>query len=302
MSMTRVACIGEAMIELSLQNGTHIGFAGDTLNTAIYLKRVWPEGQVSYVSALGQDSFSDQMLAYMQDEMLDTSHVARISNHVPGLYAITLDSAGERSFTYWRENSAARQLFGANCAVKLPNLDAFDLLYLSGITVAILPQHIRDELYQYLVEFRAQGGKVAFDSNYRPGLWPDQETARNVISDFWSICDIALPSLDDEIALFGDADQAAVLARLQACGVRSGALKRGAEGPYALGKTVDIDFAQAVDIVDTTAAGDSFNAGFLAAKLQGKPMEDCLISGHDLATKVIAHAGAILPKNQKNKR
>ncbi|MEE9453500.1 MAG: sugar kinase [Paracoccaceae bacterium] len=299
MSISKIACIGEAMIELSLQNGTHIGFAGDTLNTAIYLKRAWPKGQVSYVSALGRDVFSDRMIAYMQGENLDTSLIARTANYVPGLYAITLDGAGERSFIYWRENSAARQLFGADSTVILPDLAGFELIYLSGITLAILPENIRDELHGFLVEFRAQGGKVAFDSNYRPALWPDLTTARRVIADFWSICDIALPSLDDEMALFGDVDQAAVVARLKGLSVSFGALKRGSDGPFSLGAPVDMRFSQAVDIVDTTAAGDSFNAGFLAAVLQGKSMADCLKSGHDLALKIIAHPGAISPKNKE---
>ncbi len=298
LGIRKVACVGEAMIELSMGDGgsnANVGFAGDTLNTAIYLKRAWPWGQVSYVTALGTDAFSDRLLAYLQAEKLETNRIARIPDRVTGLYAITTDENGERSFTYWRENSAARQLFGAGSSVKLPDLDGFGLVYLSAITLAILPQDIRDQLRGYLSEFRSKGGLVAFDSNYRPALWPDRETARNEVSAFWSLTDIALPSLDDEMALFGDANEDAVVARLHKADVAFGALKRGSKGPRLLGpESVEVDFPQARNIVDTTAAGDSFNAGFMASVLQGHPIADCLRSGHDLAMQVIAQPGAIM--------
>jgi 2-dehydro-3-deoxygluconokinase len=297
----RVASIGECMVELTLPRedgaGSRVGFAGDTANAAIYLKRAAPEIAVAYVTALGTDPLSARMLAFFQAEGLDTALVERRPDRVPGLYAISLDEKGERSFTYWRDSSAARTLFLPPAEVTPDSLAGFDLVYLSGITLAVLAPQARTALAAFLDGYRRRGGRVAFDSNYRPRLWPDQATARREIAAFWTLTDIALPSLDDELALFGDSGEAAVRARLAAAGVRRGALKRGADGPLALGADLGLpDFPPAARVVDTTAAGDSFNGAYLAALLRGETEPACLAAGHAMASEVIGHPGAIVPR------
>ena len=297
----RVACIGECMVELTLprddDGATRVGFAGDTANTAIYLKRSASEVEVAYVTALGSDPLSERMLGFFSAEGIETGLVERRVDRVPGLYAISVDPAGERSFTYWRETSAARTLFLPPCEVAPARLAGFDLVYFSAITLAILPPAAREALASFLAGYREQGGRVAFDSNYRPRLWPDAATAKAEVARFWALADIGLPSLDDELALYGEPDEAAVLARLAAAGVRRGALKRGAEGPRPLGAAGELPaFPPAARVVDTTAAGDSFNGAYLAALVRGLPEADCLAAGHALASEVIGHPGAIVPR------
>src|SRR5688500_5005419 len=111
-----IACVGEAMIELSAFDPAGarvaVGVAGGVLNTAIYLKRALPGAEVAFVTALGDDAFSDHMAAVMRAEGLAIDIVPRLSGQAPGLYAIALDARGERSFTYWRGESAARAMFG----------------------------------------------------------------------------------------------------------------------------------------------------------------------------------------------
>jgi 2-dehydro-3-deoxygluconokinase len=298
--MISVACVGECMVELGLPREpggpARVGFAGDTANVVIYLKREAPAITVAYVTAVGTDALSRQMVEFLAGHDLDVSLVERREDRAPGLYAISVDAAGERSFTYWRETSAARTLFAPPCVVTPDRLAGFSLVYLSGITLAVIAPAARAELRAFLAAHRARGGAVAFDSNYRPRLWPDADTARAEIAALWRLTDVALPSLDDEIALWGDADAAATLARLQGLGVTHGALKRGAEGPLAIGWDGPLpDFPQ-VTPVDTTAAGDSFNGGFLAAHLAGAPPPDCLLAGHALASRVVRHPGAIIPR------
>lgn len=306
----RVACIGECMVELTLPRDTarsgsdlgsdtgRIGFAGDTLNAAVYLRRAaGPDVAVSYVTAVGTDRLSDRMIGFFAAEGLETDLIERRANHVPGLYAIDVDAQGERSFTYWRDASAARTLFADPATVTPERLAGFDLVYLSGITLAILSEPARAALHRFLGGFRARGGRVAFDSNYRPRLWPDAAAARSAIAAFWAETDIALPSLDDETALFGDADAAGVLARLAGLGVVRGALKRGADGPLAIGPAGPLPACPAAPaVVDSTAAGDSFNGAYLAALLGGAPAEACLAAGHAMAARVIGHPGAIIPR------
>lgn len=297
--MTSVVCLGEAMVELTLSDVTPdtagIGIAGDTFNTAVYLKRAAPEMSVAYATKVGTDKLSDRIISALEAERIDTRLIPRDPDRRPGLYAITTDARGERSFTYWRETAAARQMF-APPGLKRPDLATFDVLYLSAITLAILPDGDRRTLLNWLAEYRRGGGKVAFDSNYRPALWGNLLTARAAVEAAWRQTDIALPSVDDEMMLFGDAGEDAVVNRLQSWGVRSGALKRGSLGPRALDNSEGTGFAPVSQVVDSTAAGDSFNAGYLGARLVGAPEVDCLHAGHALASRVIGHRGAILPR------
>lgn len=286
--MTRVACIGEAMIEMSLYNDTAaLAVAGDTLNTAVYLKRCAPEIEVDYVTRVGTDPFSKRIRDFISSEGLGISQISVDPVAVPGLYAITLSESGERSFTYWRSASAARNLFADG---DFSMLEGYDLIYLSGISLAILPNDVRLDLIAYL---KASGQRVAYDNNHRPRLW-NNEQAREVTAAFWSLADIALPSLDDEMAIFGESEDE-VLARFSSGG-QSGALKCGHSGPVSLGERVEQSYPAADHVVDTTAAGDSFNGGYLAARLRGKSQAEALRAGHALAAKVVGYRGAIIPK------
>ena len=287
--MKRIACIGEAMIELSMDGDqAHLAVAGDTLNTAIYLKRSWPDATLDYVTCLGQDMLSKRIVEFIAANDLGHANIQRIAHKSPGLYAINTAPDGERSFTYWRGDSAARQMFsGADFRV----LEQFDSLYLSGITLAILPQNIRLALLEWLYAAPVQ---VIFDSNYRAHLWEDRTTAQKIIAEFWQRADIALPSIDDEMDVFGETE--AQVAQRFLTQANSGALKRGARGPLSLGEPVDAQYEPVTEVTDTTAAGDSFNGGYLGALLSGKGQAAALQAGHAMAARVVQFRGAIIPK------
>lgn len=289
--MTRVACIGEAMIELSLNSETaQIGVAGDTLNTAIYLKRAAPSVQVDYVTCLGDDPFSDRILNFITDQDLGTDNIGALPGKSPGLYAITTTADGERSFTYWRETSAARQLFQNGGSPDFSVLAGYDMIYLSGITMAILPHSVRLALLEWL---NVNDVLFAYDSNYRPRLWQDQETAKSITRALWHRADIGLPSIDDEMELFNEtADQ---VTRRFASMPLAGALKRGDQGPLSLGDLVEQTYHPAQNVIDTTAAGDSFNGGYLSAILTGATQAQALLAGHNCAAHVVQYRGAIVP-------
>lgn len=296
-----IACVGEVMIELiAQQDGTaHLGVAGDTFNAAVYLARALrgSDTSVSYVTALGTDPYSDRIASAVRGHGIDTRLVERRAGMMPGLYAINTDATGERSFSYWRSASAARQLFSPGGSVRFSALDGFDLVLLSGISLAILPPAIREAVIGWADRFRKAGGMVAYDSNHRPQLWESADAARATNEAMWRQTDIALPSADDEMALFGDSDSDAVATRLVGWGVRAGALKRGASGPLDLGSLQPLSSVnRPVRVVDTTAAGDSFNAGYLAAMALGKTPIAAMTAGHDLACRVISVPGAIIPE------
>jgi 2-dehydro-3-deoxygluconokinase len=300
--MPRVASIGECMIELRhrSESDLELAFGGDTLNTAVYLARLGRDRRVSvdYVSALGDDAYSDQMLAMWQAEGVGTALVARLPGRLPGLYTIRTDARGERSFTYWRSASAARLMLKDGRAERLQAaLAGYDLLYLSGITLSILDPPQRAALLALADAVRAAGGRVAFDSNYRPVGWPDPDEARRTFDAMLTRTDVALPTLDDERTLFGVADAAAATDRLHRLGVAEVAIKLGPEGCFlsSAAFTGAVPAEPVREVVDSTAAGDSFNAGYLAARLLGAAPEVAARLGNRLAARVIAYPGAIIP-------
>ena len=296
----RIACIGECMIELSgvdfATGRARVAFAGDTANTAIYLARLGCG--VSYVTNLGTDDFSAQMRAMFAAEGVDCHLVGTHPTRLPGLYSIALDAAGERSFGYWREASAARTLF-ADIGASLSDLDQFPVIYLSGITLAILPPAIRTDLIAHLSKLRSAGRQIVFDSNYRPRLWPDAASARAAFAAMWAVTTLGLPSFDDEERLYPGIDQGGVLDRIAGLGVPEIVLKNGASGQVirAEGSDTQMAPARAPIVVDTTGAGDSFNAGYLAARLQGMSALKAAEAGHLLAATVIGHPGGVINRN-----
>ena len=287
--MSKIACIGEAMIELSMgEDSPQVGVAGDTLNTAIYLKRSAPELSVDYITCLGDDPFSQRIMAFIDAQDLGTGAIQTLTDASPGLYAITTTPDGERSFTYWRSNSAARQTFADG---DFEFLNSYDAIYLSGISLAILSHTIRLALLKWL---SGTPIKLIYDSNYRARLWESVENARLVTTAMWERADFALPSIDDEMELFEQSAKE-VVARFSAH-AGQGALKRGAEGPISIGSDVTQSYASAPNVIDTTAAGDSFNGGYLSGVLTGKSQAEALLRGHDLAARVVQNRGAIIPR------
>lgn len=304
----QIGFFGECMIELQgrpLQPQQQ-AFSGDTCNTAIYFNRLKHDAAITtaYITAIGVDPFSDAMLEGWQEEGIACDFVQRLPNRTPGIYHILVDEAGERSFSYWRGESAARYYFATpqtgELMARMADLDAF---YLSGISLAILSGRDRDILLNFLSEYRARGGRIIFDNNYRPRLWPDTETARHHYNRILPLCDLALLTLDDEAALFGTVTAKQVLQRINPFAIPEVVIKQGPgdcvgqsrEGGYFSEPACRVD-----RVVDTTAAGDSFSAAYIAARIAGKTPPQSAAAGHRLACQVIQHRGAIIPRETMN--
>jgi len=304
MTSKNIAVIGECMIELSQKgDALHRGFGGDTLNTSVYISRqVSPEAlNVHYVTALGNDSFSNEMLEAWQQEGVHTSLTQRLENKLPGLYVIETDSTGERTFYYWRNDAAARYWLDSPQSEEIcQKLAEFDYLYLSGISLAILNDESRDRLMTLLKACRSRGGKVIFDNNYRPRLWASKEQTQAAYNAMLSCTDIAFLTLDDEDMLWGQKPYEEVIARTHALGVSEVVVKRGADScivSSAEGEQHDVPAVKLPKekVIDTTAAGDSFSAGYLAVRLTGGCAVEAAVRGHETASTVIQHRGAIIP-------
>lgn len=304
MTQKKIAVIGECMIELSQkESDLSRGFGGDTLNTAVYIARQVENQQlqVDYVTALGTDSFSSDMIAAWEQEQVGTSLIQRMENKLPGLYVIETDAHGERTFYYWRNDAAARFWLESDQADAIcQQLADYDYLYLSGISLAILSPESREKLMALLTICRANGGKIIFDNNYRPRLWPSVEVTQAAYQKMLACTDIAFLTLDDETLLWGESPVKEVIARTKAVGVSEIVIKRGAESCLVAVEDRPLLEVPAVklpasSVVDTTAAGDSFSAGYLAVRLSGGSAEEAAKRGHLTASTVIQHRGAIIP-------
>jgi 2-dehydro-3-deoxygluconokinase len=297
-----IVSIGECMVELSRRrDGAYaLAYGGDTFNTAVYLARAG--APVAYATALGDDVYSGAIRALAESESVATGHIRMRAGRTVGLYIIETTPAGERSFTYWRDTSPAREVFDADDApATLAAIGSAALVYLSGITLSLYSDAALDRLAAALTAARLTGTRVAVDTNFRPRGWRnDRSRARAVITRFLSLADLALPTFDDERDLFGDAAPEATIERLRALGVGECVVKLGAAGALvaAHGQApLLVPPPEAITPVDTTAAGDSFNAGYLARRRVAIAPGEAALCGHRLAGIVIQHPGAIVPRS-----
>lgn len=298
----KVAMVGECMIEMRGESASGFSqtFGGDTLNAAVYLSRLNPAAGIvaDYVTAIGADSFSNAMRQLWRDEGVGDRHVRVIKDALPGLYVIQTDTQGERRFLYWRGEAAARRMFdGPDADAVLQALVDYDYLYLSGISLAILTAYGRERLMHTLRLARESGTRIVFDNNYRPHLWPDAQAARQAYGDMLRLTDLALITWEDDAALFGYADVEVLFRAYAEFGVGEVALKRGAASCliHCAEGRFDVPAEQVRQIVDTTAAGDSFSAAYLSCRLQGGDPPLAARWGHRLAAQVVQHRGALIP-------
>jgi 2-dehydro-3-deoxygluconokinase len=299
--MPQIVCFGECMVELSRTmlggKSWNLGFAGDTYNVAVYIQRLGLP--TAYMTAIGEDEFSAEMKAMWESEGINTALALHHANRVTGLYAIRLDEAGERSFTYWRSQSAARAFFqcsGAEAA--LAKAATTRLLYLSGITLSLFTHEERSRILRLAEAVRANSGQVAFDTNYRAKGWPDKNEALEAFTAFGRLANFMLPTLEDDCSLFGEESAENCADRWLALGADEVVVKQGERGALVTTRTGSqtIEAQKVSQVKDTTGAGDSFNAAYLANRVSGKDAVAAAMEGALLAATVVQHPGAILPR------
>jgi 2-dehydro-3-deoxygluconokinase len=296
----RVVAIGEVLIEMARGGDGRfaIGCGGDTFNTAVYLARAGIP--TAFATALGDDSFSDRILALAAAEGVQSDLMLRVSGRLPGIYVTDADAAGKRTFHYWRDGEPARELFEhaewGHIAESMLNAK---LVYFSGITLSLYSNAGLGRFLAIVEMARQHGAKIAFDGNFRPRGWKgDLTRTRTVFMEALKRVDIAMPAYDDEAVLWGDPSPEATVERLQAFGIGEIVVKNGPNSALvaADGKREFVPVPEVVVPVDPLAAGDSFNAAYLAARLSGDGPSAAAGFAHKLAAEVIRHHGAIMPR------
>ena len=296
--MAKVACIGECMIELKQADGGLFsrGYGGDTLNTSVYLARLGVG--VDYITALGDDPMSDEMVVGWATEGVGTSRVARLKGKLPGIYMIQTDAFGDRRFFHWRENSAARRLMDLPETDDILNsLAKYDVIYLSAITLSIYSPQGRAKLIGALSRARKHGARIVFDTNFRARGWPDPDVARAVFDEAFAVADIVLASPEDLLPLYPYESDEQLMARMPC---NEAVLKLLSPGSIVRSDGVALEVRPepiTQPVVDTTAAGDSFSAAYIAARLAGAEPVEAARAGHRLGGVVVCYPGAIIPRS-----
>jgi 2-dehydro-3-deoxygluconokinase len=297
---TRVVSVGEVMVELARGGDGRFAFGcgGDTFNTAVYLARAGVE--VGFATALGDDPYSDGLLALAAAENVGRDLVLRAPGRLPGLYLVDNDASGTRRLFRWDDAAPARELFELdNWAGVAEGLLAARLIYFTGITLSLYSNVGLGRFLAVLEMARKDGVKIAFDGNFRPGGWKgDVGRTRAVFLEALKRVDIALPAFDDEAILWGDPSPESTVDRMQAFGIAEVVVKNGPNSALVAAgdKREHVPVPEVVEPVDPMAAGDGFNAGYLAARLAGTAPLDAAMAAHRLAGEVIRHRGAIMPR------
>jgi 2-dehydro-3-deoxygluconokinase len=272
-----------------------LGYAGDTLNTAWYMRALLGEDwSVDYFTGLGQDRYSGDIRAFLEANRIGTRHIRTVPERRPGLYMIHQEG-GDRHFTYWRDTSAAKLLAEDKNALHAA-VEGAAMVYFSGITLAILAPRARGRLLGSIVKARDNGARIAFDTNLRPALWSSPRVMASVLTAAASLCDIVLPTHTDEAPLFGDRSIDDTADRYLELGVEEVVVKDG-PGEALIATAADrvrVAPTPARKVVDATGAGDSFNGGYLSARLAGKSLVEAAEAGHRVAGIVIGHKGALI--------
>jgi 2-dehydro-3-deoxygluconokinase len=298
-----VVTIGEVVLELTCGSDGRfaLAYGGDTFNTAVYLARAGLE--VGFASALGDDPYSDAALAFTAAEGISHDLILRAPGRLPGLSLIDAETAApaKRHFHHWRESAPARDLF------ELPDWNRVaegllkaKLIYFSGITLSLYSNTGLGRFLAIIELARKNGVKIAFDGNFRPRGWKgDLTRTRTVFMEALKRVDIAMPAYDDEAVLWGDPSPEATVARLQAFDIGEIVVKNGPNSALvaAGGSTQFVPVPEVVVPIDTMAAGDSFNAAYIAARLSGHGPQSAAAAAHRLAGEVIRHRGAIMPRD-----
>jgi 2-dehydro-3-deoxygluconokinase len=296
-----VTCVGECMLELSHTDARtlRLDFAGDTYNTAVYVKRVADElgveTEVGYVTGLGTDEYSRMMRAAWREHAIVDRSIT-LPDRAPGVYAIRTTPDGERSFSYWRDQSAAAAVFRDTHFCEAL---AGDLIHLSGITLQLMSADARHALIARLRELRADGTTVSFDTNYRPSGWSSPAEAKAAFAEACREADIVLTGREDEDLLHGASEPEVAVRRLADLGVGEVVLRAGGDGAYlsvdGIMRAYRADYV--THVVDTTAAGDAFAGGYLAARIGGRSPGWAATIANTVASVVIQHRGAIVQPN-----
>jgi 2-dehydro-3-deoxygluconokinase len=288
-----IVSLGECLVEFNREESGafHPGFAGDAFNALFYAARLG--ARTGFISSVGDDLFTPMIVEGIEREGIDTSRLLRVEGRRNGLYFIELDERGEYTFHFWRERSAATLTLLRQEIQELASyISTARVLLITGVTLAVMGGEGR---LKELLEMVKGATAIAFDTNYRARLWSSPAAYRERFEEILPLIDILLPTRSDLEAIYPGEPIASVIERCAVAGPATIAMKCGADG-CALrdGSALHIQPPpEPIEPIDTTGAGDAFNAGFLTMLLRDEPLERCCAAGQRVAARALRVRGAI---------
>lgn len=297
----RLLFIGESMLELRSCSPETLkkSYAGDVYNTSVYLKRAFPSNAVEFLTAVGCDPLSKEFVRCVSSEDIDTALIGESPDKHLGAYMVINDEDGERSFIYWRKDSAAKKMMSLLSTSQHESLNSgFQCIFFSGITLAILEETERASFWRFIAQAKSQGALIIFDPNYRPALWNDLREVKEQFEIAYQHSDWMLPGVDDFKSLYSIDTVEECIEFCRPYHFKELVIKQG-DCPVnvvtASGRQ-EYEIEQSSCVVDTTSAGDAFNGIYIGARLAGQSIESAVHMANHGAMKVIETPGAIMPK------
>jgi sugar/nucleoside kinase (ribokinase family) len=274
MEAPRVVALGEPLVEIMRSEPDRpLSLPGEFLGPfpsgapAIFAAAVGRLGTpAGFIGVVGRDDFGESVLRRLQAHGVDTTQVRVVEDRPTALAFVTYNGDGSRHFVFYLATSAAALLspddVGAGYARRA------EVVHITGTALAVSLSS-REACYKAARECRAAGGRVTFDPNIRPELLGG-EPAGPVVEPVLELCDVLLPSAAEATFLTGETDERAACQTLVQRGIPVVALKRGKHGSavFTAGETIEVPSIH-VNEVDSTGAGDCYDAGFVVGLLQG---------------------------------
>ena len=291
-----VCSIGEAMIEISnIKNSLYNqSFAGDTLNFCNYLDK--KKLNAFFLSAIGKSEINQSLLDFIKSKNISTKYIKQINQFEVGLYLIKNKDNGEKQFFYWRDESAAKQYFNNIDFLNLyKELKNFDYIYFSGITLSIIHISKLNNFIKLLKLFKSKKIKIVFDFNIRPSRW-NKKNLNIFLDSVLKFVDICFLSGEDMNYWKNKNDIKSYEQIVRKYKLKHSIFRKNAKFTYVfLNKTRYVFKNKLLKrVVDTSGAGDGFNAAYLSNFIVNNDPLLALKAGSSLGSKIVMKKGAIV--------
>ena len=297
MSKIKICAIGESMIEITNIQGSKFvqSFAGDTLNFLSYLNK--KNISADYLTAVGGSKINKDFFYLLKSRSISNKFIHVDNKNETGLYLIKNDNKGEKSFYYWRDNSAAKiHLNKLNYNKISVALKKYDYLYFSGITLSVISNKKQNELLYAIKKIKNHNVKIIFDLNVRVKRWLSKKTLTNSMNLFLPYIDILFCSGEDIKNWKNNQSLEFFKKFVKFYNIKHAIFRQNASKNYVFlnNSLYQIMNKTKKKIIDSSGAGDGYNAAYISEYLISNDVYRSLKSAHFLGSKIVMKKGAIV--------
>ncbi len=297
-----VACLGEVLVDfIAEETGTLNAVSsfrkypgGAPANVAVGIARL---GITSgFIGKVGADTFGDFLISTLEQNGVDTKGITQTKEAPTALAFVSRSASGDRDFLFYRNPCADTLL--TESELPLDWLNQIQYLHIGGVSLTRDPS--RQTTLRATEAAKQKGAKITFDPNLRLDLWSNGlSECRTVIHSILEYTDILLPSQEELTTLMATDNLNEAIHHAHKKGPSIICVKQGAHGSLISEKNREGETRQFtqlpfdVEVIDTTGAGDGYNAGLIVGLVQGLSIEKAVLRGTAVASLVITKMGAM---------